>query len=120
LSQPVGSDTWSLMSICAAPRVSKARFRTVYSMNQYGRPERGELRLFSRRRRSDAYLRPLLGEQRARLTLLRDKVRSALASGGKISDNERERIVSDLQQSFPHYSGAASLPPNELMRASIG
>jgi glyoxylase-like metal-dependent hydrolase (beta-lactamase superfamily II) len=65
-------------------------------------------------------LRPLLGEQRAYLTLLRDKVRSALASGGKISDNERERIVADLQQSFPHYRGAAALPPEELMRASIG
>jgi hypothetical protein len=63
---------------------------------------------------------PLLNEQRAYLTLLREKVRSALASGGKISDNERERVVSDLRQSFPHYGGAAALPPDELIRASIG
>jgi glyoxylase-like metal-dependent hydrolase (beta-lactamase superfamily II) len=63
--------------------------------------------------------RPLIAEQRRFLVVLRGAVTAALAGDGRITDVERERIVRDLQLSFPHYQGAAALPPDELIRRAV-
>jgi glyoxylase-like metal-dependent hydrolase (beta-lactamase superfamily II) len=64
--------------------------------------------------------RPLIGEQRQYLTILRDKVAAALADDRIVTHTERNAIVFDLRLGFPHYSGAAALPPDQLSRLGVG
>ena len=63
--------------------------------------------------------RPLIAEQRRFLVTLRDAVAAALASDGRVTEPERERIVRDMQSAFPHYGGAAALSPDELIRQGV-
>lgn len=61
---------------------------------------------------------PLIAEQRAFLVQLRTLVASALADGA-VAPSEREAIVRELRLAFPHYRGAALLPPDELIRRGV-
>ena len=63
--------------------------------------------------------RSLIAEQRRFLVALRDGVAAALAGDGRVADVEREAIVRDLRLAFPHYAGAAALPPDELIRRGV-
>lgn len=62
----------------------------------------------------------LIAEQRGYLRRLDALVRERLRSDKHIDAVERESIVAALRESYPHYSGAAALPPDGLMRASVG
>jgi glyoxylase-like metal-dependent hydrolase (beta-lactamase superfamily II) len=64
--------------------------------------------------------RPLIREQRAYLMQLRDKIKAALSTDQTVTRDELEAIVLDMRLSFPHYRGAAFLPPDELSRRSVG
>jgi len=62
---------------------------------------------------------PLIAEQRAYLSMLRAGVVAALASDGRLTKAEREALARDLRFAFPHYRGAALLPPDELTLRGI-
>jgi glyoxylase-like metal-dependent hydrolase (beta-lactamase superfamily II) len=62
----------------------------------------------------------LIAEQRRYLVHLDRLVRTRLDPDRMISPSEREEIVAELRAAYPHYGGAAALPPDELIRASIG
>lgn len=47
-------------------------------------------------------------------------MRERLGSDQHIDAAEREAIVTALRESYPHYHSAAALPPDALMRASVG
>lgn len=62
----------------------------------------------------------LIAEQRGYLRRLDALVRERLGPDKHIDVAEREAIVAALRESYPHYRGAAALPPDGLMRASVG
>lgn len=62
----------------------------------------------------------LIAEQRGYLRWLDALVRERLGPDKYIDAAEREAIVTALRESYPHYGGAAALPPDGLMRASVG
>lgn len=62
----------------------------------------------------------LIAGQRGYLRRLDALVRERLGPDKHIDGAEREAIVAALRESYPHYRGAAALPPDELMRASVG
>jgi glyoxylase-like metal-dependent hydrolase (beta-lactamase superfamily II) len=63
--------------------------------------------------------RPLIAEQRAYLQLLRTLVVDALKDGHGVSAEEADAVVRTIRTAFPHYRGAAALPPDALIRESI-
>lgn len=63
---------------------------------------------------------PLIAENRAYLTQLRDGVRSALQGDNLVTSAEVQRLTDELRLAFPHYAGAAALPPDALIATSIG
>lgn len=64
--------------------------------------------------------RPLIAEQRSYLQLLDQLVSQALDNGSGVNDAETDRIVQTMRTSYPHYHGAAALPPTVLIRESVG
>lgn len=64
--------------------------------------------------------RPLIAEQRGYLQLLDRLVSEAAADGQGVDEEETERIVRAIRTAYPHYRGAAALPPDALIRESIG
>jgi glyoxylase-like metal-dependent hydrolase (beta-lactamase superfamily II) len=64
--------------------------------------------------------RPLIAEQRGYLQLLDRLVSEAAADGQGVDEEETERIVRAMRTAYPHYRGAAALPPDALIRESIG
>ncbi|MFA9200542.1 MAG: MBL fold metallo-hydrolase [Cypionkella sp.] len=64
--------------------------------------------------------RPLIAEQRGYLLLLQRLVAEAARDGQGVSDAETDAVVRSLRTTYPHYRGAAALPPDALMRESVG
>lgn len=62
----------------------------------------------------------LIAEQRGYLVMLRRLVEQAAADGQGVSEEETASIVQTMRTAYPHYRGAAALPPNALIRASVG
>lgn len=63
---------------------------------------------------------PLIAEQRTYLQLLQRLVSDAGADGQGVSAEETNSIVHAIRTAFPHYGGAAALPPDALIRESVG
>ncbi len=63
--------------------------------------------------------RQLVGEQRDYLLGLRARVVAALAGDNTVTLAEREAIVFELRQQFPHYRGAAAMAPDDLSRRGV-
>jgi glyoxylase-like metal-dependent hydrolase (beta-lactamase superfamily II) len=61
----------------------------------------------------------LIAENRAYLIQLRAGVSAALRGDNIVTADERQAIVDDLRIAFPHYGGAAALPPDALMAQSV-
>lgn len=64
--------------------------------------------------------RTLIADQRRYLQLLDRLVREAGAEGAGVSEEETNRIVQTMRTAYPHHRGAAFLPPEELIRESVG
>lgn len=64
--------------------------------------------------------KPLIGDQRRYLQLLDRLVREAAADGTGVSGDETDRIVRTVRTAYPHHRGAAFLPPEDLIRESVG
>lgn len=64
--------------------------------------------------------RALIGDQRTYLQLLDRMVREAGADGQGVSGDETDAIVHAIRVAYPHHRGAASLPPEDLIRESVG
>jgi glyoxylase-like metal-dependent hydrolase (beta-lactamase superfamily II) len=64
--------------------------------------------------------RPLIAEQRSYLVLLNRLVTEAGADESGVSEEETDRIVQAVRTAYPHYHGAAALPPDALIRESVG
>ena len=62
----------------------------------------------------------LIADQRAYLVLLRDLVAEAAADDQGVSAEETARIVRQMRIAYPHHRGAAFMPPEDLIRASVG
>jgi glyoxylase-like metal-dependent hydrolase (beta-lactamase superfamily II) len=63
--------------------------------------------------------RSLIAENRAYLIQLRDAVRRALDGDNRVTTAEMQRIADDIRIAFPHYAGAAALPPDRLILDSV-
>ena len=62
---------------------------------------------------------PLLREERVYLQTLRGLVAAALRGDNKVSDAETESIVQEMAFRYPHYNGAAAIPPRDLLKRSV-
>ena len=63
---------------------------------------------------------PLIADQRGYLIMLRRLVEQAAADAQGVSDEETDAIVQAMRTAYPHYRGAAALPPDALIRESVG
>ena len=64
--------------------------------------------------------KPLVADQRAYLLQLRELVAAAAANGEGVTTEETEAIVRTMRAAYPHHRGAAALPPEALIRESVG
>ena len=62
----------------------------------------------------------LIADQRAYLVLLRDLVAAAAQDGQGVSGDETAAIVRQMRLAYPHHRGAAFMPPEDLLEASVG
>lgn len=62
----------------------------------------------------------LIGDQRRYLQLLDRLVREAANDGAGVTGEETDRIVRIVRTAYPHHRGAAFLPPEDLIRESVG
>ena len=62
----------------------------------------------------------LIDDQTEYLELLDDYVDDAMADGNGVTNDEAERIVFDMRLAYPHHKGAAFMPPEQLIRLSVG
>lgn len=61
----------------------------------------------------------LIEDQRRYLMLLRDLVATAAADGEGVSADETNDIVRRMRIAYPHHRGAAFMPPEQLIEASV-
>lgn len=61
----------------------------------------------------------LIADQRRVLIAFRDLVAAAASDGQGVSKQEREEVVRRMRQTFPHYGGAAALPPDDLLKVGV-
>lgn len=64
--------------------------------------------------------RSLIADQRGYLRTLDGLVRQAAADGQGVTGEETDAIVQAMREAYPHHGGAAFLPPEALIRESVG
>jgi glyoxylase-like metal-dependent hydrolase (beta-lactamase superfamily II) len=101
----------------AAPTISLARW--LDQLDRIGRETRPNTILHVGHGPSGP-ARALIAEQRNYLELLDRLVAEAMADGRGVDKAETDRIVLAIRSAFPHYRGAAALPPDALIQESVG